>query len=306
MRHAEKVDDGTSDPALTAAGESRARALGDRLATIGLDVVYSSQFRRTMHTAQEVARRTGAELRVQELGSGDLVAQTRELARRAVEENRGGEVLIVGHSNTVPILVQALTGTDPGPIADSDYDDLFTVQMPPRGPGRYRVEVYGTATPTPPESAPRVTRQASPPQVPTRPDVQPPVSAGADSALSEDPSKKSVADVIEQVIESRGIETAVRAWMELTKYSRISYDFSEPLLDELGERYTAKGEPLKAMIVLEMNAQAHPESARAFTRLGGAYLALKDRERAAAAYRHALQLDPDYAEAKKALEEIQE
>lgn len=297
VRHAEKVDDGTADPPLAPAGIARARALGERLAMGGLDVVYSTQFRRNVMTAEAVAERTGAEVRIREIGSGDIVAQIRELASEVAQRNPGRRVLVVGHSNTVPLLVQALTGADPGPISDGDYDDLFTIEAP----GRYRLEAFGSATPSP-TGTPRPMAAATqrPPQPPTP--VAPPPTPGP---LGEDSSKTSIAEVIEKVIESRGLQTAVAAWGELSRYSRQSYDFSEPLLDELGQRYLDGGEPIKAIIVLEMNAQGHPESARAFARLGGAYLAARDRQRAVAAYRHALELDPENAMARKALEEIQ-
>src|SRR5438552_8959820 len=52
------------DPPLTPAGEEQARRLGERMATYGVDVVYSSPLQRAYNTGLEIARRTGHEIRV--------------------------------------------------------------------------------------------------------------------------------------------------------------------------------------------------------------------------------------------------
>ena len=44
-----------------------------------------------------------------------------------VKEHAGRTVLVVGHSNTVPLIVRALGGPDVGAIADSEYADMFTL-----------------------------------------------------------------------------------------------------------------------------------------------------------------------------------
>ena len=38
-----------------------------------------------------------------------------------------GNVLVVGHSNTIPDLIKSLGIAAPITIADNDYDDLFVV-----------------------------------------------------------------------------------------------------------------------------------------------------------------------------------
>ena len=40
-----------------------------------------------------------------------------------------GTVLVVGHSNTVPAIVERLSGEAPPPIGDSEYDRLFVVTL---------------------------------------------------------------------------------------------------------------------------------------------------------------------------------
>ena len=40
----------------------------------------------------------------------------------------GGPVLIVGHSNTVPGLVELFGGARPAPLSDTDYGTLYDVE----------------------------------------------------------------------------------------------------------------------------------------------------------------------------------
>jgi len=51
-------------------------------------------------------------------------------AKRALSEYRGGRVLIVGHSDTVPAIVDALSGIDVGPMSEAEYGILYLVAVP--------------------------------------------------------------------------------------------------------------------------------------------------------------------------------
>ena len=53
------------------------------------------------------------------------------LARRVVREHGGGRVLIVGHSDTVPAIVAALTGSTKIPeIGEDEYGTMYIVTVP--------------------------------------------------------------------------------------------------------------------------------------------------------------------------------
>ena len=121
VRHAEKATHPANDPALTVAGEARAATLARMLIDAGVTAVYASQFQRTQLTVQPLADQTGLDVMV--LDAGDVPGN----ARHILDEHPGGIVVIAGHSNTVPDLVEALGGTAPGPIDDSVYDNLFVV-----------------------------------------------------------------------------------------------------------------------------------------------------------------------------------
>jgi broad specificity phosphatase PhoE len=126
VRHAEKADDGTSNPHLTPAGEERARLLAFMLKDAGITHVHSSGFHRTLETAAPLAEAMDAEVAVYDTGALE------ELAREL--KATPGRHLVVGHSNTTPNLVAALGGDPGSPIDElSEYDRLYLVTVGPEG-----------------------------------------------------------------------------------------------------------------------------------------------------------------------------
>lgn len=121
VRHAETAGEG-SDPGLSEAGRRRAEGLADRLAEEGVERILSTDLRRTRETAAPLAGRLGVELEIYDHRALSDVAE-----RLRAE---GGVVLVVGHSNTTPALVELLGG-DPGePIAHDEHDRLYRVDLP--------------------------------------------------------------------------------------------------------------------------------------------------------------------------------
>jgi len=127
VRHAEKAVDGTRDPPLSAAGAARAerlaRLFGGSHPEQRLEVVYATEFQRTRQTGRAVARHLRVPLEIQPAGD------TAALAEHIKSHHRGGRVLVVGHSNTVPEIVQSLGGPVLPAIADDDYSRLYVVSV---------------------------------------------------------------------------------------------------------------------------------------------------------------------------------
>ncbi len=132
VRHAEKELVTIDDPPLSAAGERRAERLaqmfGDVRGVGRIDAIYVTATRRTQQTAMPLAARLGVKPTVVPAGS-DLNA----LASRTTSEHRGGRVLIVGHSNTIPELVQKLSGQPVPAIGEDEYDNIYVVTVPTFG-----------------------------------------------------------------------------------------------------------------------------------------------------------------------------
>ena len=147
VRHAEKSmmrpDD--LDPDITSAGKRRADALASRLGTAGVTAIITSQFKRTQETAEPLA----ASLRISPeiipaglQGSSDSVAA-------AVLRHRGGKILVVGHSNTISGIIQALGGPHLPNLCDSEYSNLFVLYVPASGKTEVTRQHYGARDPAP-------------------------------------------------------------------------------------------------------------------------------------------------------------
>lgn len=128
VRHAEKVADGSKDPALAPEGEARAARYAAEFGGAGLAAVYATPFRRTRDTAAPVAAAAG--VAVVEADPKDVAG----LVELIEDEHRGATVFVVGHSNTIGPIVQALGGEAPAEVADTEYDNVFIVTVPRFGP----------------------------------------------------------------------------------------------------------------------------------------------------------------------------
>lgn len=162
VRHAERASSDPNSNLADPQGLNRAQALADITEANEVQSVYSSRFCRAAQTAQPSAEALGLALNVQPAsspGSGvegcdppitvplqELPASTATvsgLAQWLLAEHPDQTVLVVGHSNTTPQFVQALTGASPCPeplpldsdnqchIAAETFDLLFTVRRSP-------------------------------------------------------------------------------------------------------------------------------------------------------------------------------
>ncbi|WP_342120842.1 SixA phosphatase family protein [Pseudoduganella sp. OTU4001] len=116
-RHGEKVVSDSKDPPLTAAGELRARHIAVMLQSAGIQRVFSTNYQRTQQTAAPTAAQFG--LAVQSYDPGKQA----EFAKQV--RGMGGNMLLVGHSNTIPDLVRQLGGDAGSDIADDEYNRLY-------------------------------------------------------------------------------------------------------------------------------------------------------------------------------------
>jgi broad specificity phosphatase PhoE len=122
IRHAEKMVDGSSDPDLTESGRTRAVLLADLLSKAKIDAIYSTHYRRTENTVAPLAQRHG--LIVQNYDGGKMPEVDAMLAK-----HQGGTIVICGHSNTTPAIVNYLTGhkDEFKTFDDTDYGNVVIV-----------------------------------------------------------------------------------------------------------------------------------------------------------------------------------
>jgi broad specificity phosphatase PhoE len=142
VRHAEKDTLLLgSDPPLSGGGFKRARELARVLGDAGIQGIYVTEFLRNRQTALPLATALAESLRV--LHGRDFAAQARLLRER----HRGGTALVVGHSDTVPQLVEALSGTRVRDFRGGEWDPIYVVTLGPGGAARVFTFKYGDPAP---------------------------------------------------------------------------------------------------------------------------------------------------------------
>ena len=118
-----------------------------------------------------------------------------------------------------------------------------------------------------------------------------------DLLMGREPARprRPVAFELGAVVEAEGAEAAVDRYCQLAGDERFAVD--EDQLNTLGYDYVARGDLETALRLFELNVEAYPEAPNPRDSLGETALALGDTARAAAEYRRALALDPDYPNA---------
>ncbi len=150
VRHAEKetgIDPVTmktfGDPPLSLSGQERALKLKEILGSKNIKHIYSTNTLRTISTAKplkEMFLNMPIIIYSMKPDSFNLFIET-------VRKIKNGDVLIVGHSNTVDDIVNKLTGKTvvAGDLKDSDYDNLFILKR--KGDHyEFKLEKYGVTT----------------------------------------------------------------------------------------------------------------------------------------------------------------
>lgn len=140
VRHAEKVTNNPTNknPMLTKNGENRAIALAKAFNKIVINNIYSTNYNRTIATATPLAKKQKKEIKTYDL------KQLKTEAETILKDNKGENALIVGHSNTVLEMIEALGGKRPiAAISDQEYDYLFQLIIGADGTSDVNVMHYG-------------------------------------------------------------------------------------------------------------------------------------------------------------------
>ena len=129
VRHAERAEDGTADPPLSAAGVERAQRLARSLSAAGVATALTTQYRRTRQTAEAL----NVPVEVRPVTGANQGSYAREIAAEITARYAGRTVVVVGHSNTVPELVAALGGGSIPPMAEDEYGRMYLLLIDPSG-----------------------------------------------------------------------------------------------------------------------------------------------------------------------------
>jgi len=143
VRHAEK--DTTlanakmmaSDPPLNSIGETRALSLADKLKDHKINQIYSSNYKRTKATASPIAKAQDLNVAIYDPRNLDAFA-TQLLS----SENTGKTILIVGHSNSSPKLVNLLIKQDQYKDLDESIYDTYWIVTSKNGKSKAKMMKY--------------------------------------------------------------------------------------------------------------------------------------------------------------------
>ncbi len=137
VRHAEKsMTESTNDPSLAPEGTERAKRLGALLNEVDVSAIYSTNYKRTKSTVAPVAETKSITIQdYKSLKEADL--------DEMIRKHSGGTIVIAGHSNTVPGIVNILIGKEKYKnLEDSNYGSLFIVSLTERGKASVTLLTY--------------------------------------------------------------------------------------------------------------------------------------------------------------------
>jgi phosphohistidine phosphatase SixA len=127
VRHAETEAGTDPDPNLSVDGRERAARLTKMLSQArpvrGIDAIFASEFKRTHQTVTPLSETLALPVNVVPSATWS------DLPRRIKREHRGEYIIVAGSSNTVPPLVEALSG-EKVTLREEDYEAMFIVFVP--------------------------------------------------------------------------------------------------------------------------------------------------------------------------------
>ena len=121
IRHAEKADS-SKNPDLSEKGLERAQGWKALFSEIKFDAVYSTDFNRTLQTIQPIVAGNNQLLKIYNPKMIDIEAFKKE--------THGKTILIVGHSNTIPNMVnQIIKENKYTNIEENQFGNLYIVTL---------------------------------------------------------------------------------------------------------------------------------------------------------------------------------
>ncbi|MGH9421678.1 MAG: SixA phosphatase family protein [Thermoanaerobaculia bacterium] len=145
VRHAEKATDDPVNPSLSKIGFVRADSLASQLRDAGIDVIITTQFKRTIQTASPFAKRLGITPEIVPVSG--TTAEHVDSVVAAVRRHVGSRILIVGHSNTIGRIAERLGAPHIGDLCDNEYSDLIILSIRRSSRVGYLVDSYGPPDP---------------------------------------------------------------------------------------------------------------------------------------------------------------
>jgi len=129
VRHAEQTSHDEQDPGLSDAGKLRVaeltRQLVDADVVAGIDAIYSTPYKRSVETAEPLADELDLPINKYDGNNTEAVLET------ILKNHKGKIILVVGHSNTLPVLIANLGASKlVPPIERDEFDNIYIISIP--------------------------------------------------------------------------------------------------------------------------------------------------------------------------------
>ena len=139
VRHAEKASTPLDDPPLTEAGEQRAQELTHVAEKAGVKAIYATNTMRSQQTAEPLSTHLNLPI--------TTYAGINDLKNTILTEHTGEVVLVVGHSPTVPEIVNVFGGDSQDCSIDDEFDNLCVLAVYMTGTTKVMNLQYGALSP---------------------------------------------------------------------------------------------------------------------------------------------------------------
>lgn len=145
IRHAEKMSEQDRDPDLSQRGRARAESLAVQLRDSGVNMILTSDLKRTIQTAAPLARLRHITPKVIPI-EASVDAQVQNTANEVLR-HPGATILVVGHNNTVGKIVQKIGGGNIGDLCADEYSNLIIMSLSKGRVAKILFETYGEPDP---------------------------------------------------------------------------------------------------------------------------------------------------------------
>ena len=148
IRHAEREQEPRQDPPLSKEGIARSQSLAQLLSSAGIKAIFTSQYNRTKQTAEPLAAKLGLtitpfSLKLNPSNPRQIAEESTAEVTNKILEHAGQNVLVVGHSNSIPDVIKMLGGDIVPTIDEQKFDDLFIVTVYAKGKAKVVQLKYG-------------------------------------------------------------------------------------------------------------------------------------------------------------------
>lgn len=133
------------DPDLSDKGRARAESLAVALRDSGVNMIITTDLKRTMQTAAPLAKLRHITPKVIPIGMSVQSHMNRVVDE--IKSHEGATILVVGHNNTIGHIASKLAGGNIGDLCTDEYANLIIISMTKGRVAKILLESYGVPDP---------------------------------------------------------------------------------------------------------------------------------------------------------------